>query len=121
MAGCTDEEMHGWRDGLKKDYPDITWLDPCDRSYKQQQWRKLVDDDIADIEAADFVLCYYWKTGSGSAIELAYSRYVSHTPTVVVIPEFKTVSPWIRAHSDYLVESFDHAMKIILSTEDRKF
>lgn len=121
MAGCTDEEMYGWRNDLKKNYPNITWLDPCVRSYNHQQWRKLVDDDIADIEAADYILAYYWKTGSGSAMELAYNHYVARKPSVVVVPEFKVVSPWVRYHADYLVETFDHAMKIILSTEDRKF
>lgn len=121
MAGCSDEEMHGWREDLKKNYPDITWLDPCDRNYVHQQWRKLVDDDIQDINNADYVLAYYWKTGSGSAMELAYNHYVARKPSVVVVPEFKVVSPWVRYHADYLVETFDHAMKIILSTEDRKF
>lgn len=121
MAGCTDEEMHGWREQLKKDYPDINWLDPCERSYVHQQWRRLVDDDIADINAADYVLAYYWKTGSGSAMELAYNFYVARKPSVVVVPEFKVVSPWVRYHADYLVENFEHAMKIILNQDDRKF
>lgn len=121
MAGCTEEEMHGWRDKLKKDYPDITWLDPCDRAYVHQQWRKLVDDDIQDINNADYILAYYWKTGSGSAMELAYNHYVARKPSVVVVPEFKVVSPWVRYHADYLVENFDHAMKIILNADDSKF
>lgn len=121
MAGCSDEEMHGWREDLKKNYPDVQWLDPCDREYVHQQWRKLVDDDIQDINNADYILAYYWKTGSGSAMELAYNHYVARKPSVVVVPEFKVVSPWVRYHADYLVETFDHAMKIILSTEDRKF
>src|SRR5687768_15745584 len=72
MAGCTDEEMYGWRNELKKDYPLVTWLDPCDRTYKMQQWRQLVNDDISDIDNADYVLAYYWKTGTGSAMELSY-------------------------------------------------
>lgn len=117
MAGCTDEEMHGWREQLKKDYPEVNWLDPCNRSYKLQQFRKLVDDDIADIAAADYILAYYWKTGSGSAMELAYNYYVARKPSVVVVPEFKVVSPWVRYHADYLVETFEHAMKIILNEE----
>lgn len=121
MAGCSLEEMTGWRNQLKKDYPDIEWLDPCDREYASQQWRKLVDDDKADVDHADYILAYYWKTGSGSAMELAYNHYVARKPSVVVVPEFKVVSPWVRYHADYLVESFEHAMKIILNPDDRKF
>lgn len=122
MAGCSEDEMSGWRNQLKKDYPDIEWLDPCDRNYVHQQWRKLVDDDIADIQAADYILAYYWKTGSGSAMELAYNHYVARKPSVVVVPEFKVVSPWVRYHADYLVETFEHAMKIILNQDnERKF
>lgn len=121
MAACTDDEMHGWREQLKKDYPNITWLDPCDRSYKQQQWRRLVDDDIADIDNSDYVLSYYWKTGTGSAMELSYNFYVAKKPSIVVVPGFKAVSPWLRYHADYLVDSFDHAMKIILNDSQDKF
>lgn len=121
MAACTDEEMHGWRENLKKEYPNVTWLDPCDRSYKQQQWRRLVDDDIADIDAADYVLAYYWKTGTGSAMELSYNFYVAKKPSIVVVPGFKAVSPWLRYHADYLVDTFDHAMKIILNNSEEKF
>lgn len=121
MAGCTDDEMHGWREQLKKEYPNVTWLDPCDRSYKQQQWRRLVDDDIADIDTADYVLAYYWKTGTGSAMELSYNFYVAKKPSIVVVPGFKAVSPWLRYHADYLVDTFDHAMKIILNDSQEKF
>lgn len=113
MADCTDEEMRKWRNKLKLDYSDIIWLDPCDRSYQIQQWRQLVDEDIADINASDFLLAYYWKTGTGSAMEISYNYYVAKKPSIVVVPDFKRVSPWLRYHADYLVEDFDHAMKII--------
>lgn len=121
MAGCTDEEMHGWRDALKKDFPQVTWLDPCDREYKQQQWRRLVEDDIADIDSADYILAYYWKTGTGSAMELSYNYHVAKKPAIVVVPGFKQVSPWLRYHADYLVDNFDHALKIILNKDEGKF
>lgn len=113
MQDCTPEEMHGWREDLKGKYPEIIFLDPCDRGYKPQQWRQLVEGDIADIDASDFVLAYYWKAGTGSAMELAYSHYHAKIPTVVVVPDFKTVSPWVRYHADFLVEDFDQAIKII--------
>jgi len=115
MDGCTVEEMTGWREALKKEYRDIRWLDPCRRTYKPQQWRQLVEEDIADIDQSDFVICYYWKAGTGSAMELAYSHYEAKVPTIVVVPDFKKVSPWTRYHADYLVESFDDAMKIALA------
>lgn len=113
MADCTPEEMTDWREALKVDFSEIKWLDPCARSYKPQQWRQLVEDDIADIDASDFVLAYYWKAGTGTSMELAYAHYIAKIPTIVVVPDFKSVSPWVRYHADYLVESFEHAMKII--------
>jgi nucleoside 2-deoxyribosyltransferase len=112
MAGCSLEEMTDWRNQLKKDYPDIKWLDPCERSYVPQQWRELVEADMKDIDNADLVLCYMWKPGIGSSMELTYAR-AQKTPTIVVVPDFKYVSPWVRYYADYLVENFDHAMKII--------
>jgi hypothetical protein len=113
MANCSYEEMSDWREELKKEYPEIRWLDPCRRSYRPQQWRQLVDDDIHDIDSSDFVLAYYWKPGTGSAMELAYTHYQAKKPSIVVVDDFKTVSPWVRFHASYLVEDFEQAIKII--------
>ena len=113
MDHCTFEEMTDWRDELKDKHPEINWRDPCDRSYRPQQWRRLVEDDITDIDGSDFVLAYYWKPGTGSAMELAYAHYSAKIPTIVVVPDFKTVSPWTRYHADYLVEDFEQAVKIM--------
>lgn len=120
IANCSSQEIHGWREALKESHHEINWLDPCSRSYKRQQWRQLVEDDIADINASDFVLAYYWKPGTGTSMELAYAHYVAKIPTIVVVPDFKNVSPWVRFHADYLVESFEHAIKLIKQTEARR-
>lgn len=112
MAGCSEEEKRGWRDDIKKLYPEYTYLDPCDRSYTPVQWKQLIKDDIQDIINADVVLTYMWKPGIGSSMELVEARY-RNTPTVVVVPDFKSISPWVRQYADFLVESFDQAFKII--------
>jgi nucleoside 2-deoxyribosyltransferase len=112
MAGCTIEEMRGWRDELKKDFPEINWIDPCDRSYGPQQWRQLVEDDISDIKKSDFMLVNFWKSGVGTSMEMVVARQ-QLIPVITVTPDFKMTSPWVRYFSDYLVEDFDHAIKII--------
>lgn len=115
MAGCTLQEMTGWREELKKTWTDLQFRDPCDREYKPQQWRQLVEDDIEDIKASDVGLWYMWKPGVGSSMEMVYAR-TQQIPIIVVVPDFKYVSPWIRYYSDFLVEDFDHAYKIIKQT-----
>ena len=112
MAGCSLEEMTGWREQLKKEWTEFNFRDPCDREYTPQKWRQLVDDDIADIDASDYILCYMWKAGIGSSMELVEARY-RNKPTIVVVPDFKYVSPWIRAYADFLVQDFEHAYKIV--------
>lgn len=112
MASCSEEEMKGWRENVKKLYPDYTYLDPCDRSYTPVQWKKLVRDDIQDIITADVVLTHMWKPGIGSSMELVEARY-RNTPTVVVVSSFKHISPWVREYSDFLVTDFEEAFKII--------
>lgn len=106
--------MTGWREQLKKDHPDLEWIDPCDRSieYTPQQWRRLVEDDINDIKQSQYMIVNYWKTGAGTSMEMVVARQL-FTPVVTVVPDFKTTSPWVRYYSDFLVESFEHAMKII--------
>jgi len=112
MAGCTEQEMRGWRNAVKDDLPEYKFLDPCDRKYTPQQWYELVEDDIQDIEDSDLVLCHMWKNGIGSSMELVESRY-RRKPTVVVIPDYKNVSPWVRRYSSFLVQDFETAYKII--------
>lgn len=112
MAGCTIEEMTGWREALKSDFTEIQWIDPCNRSYNPQQWRQLVEDDISDIKKSDFMLVNFWKTGVGTSMEMVVARQL-FTPTITVTPDFKTTSPWVRYYSDFLVETFEEAIKII--------
>lgn len=112
MAGCSEDEMRGWREELKAKWSEFSFLDPCVRAYNPVQWKQLVKDDIQDIIDADVVLTYMWKPGIGSSMELVEARY-RNTPTLVIVPDFKHVSPWIREYADFLVEDFDQAYKII--------
>ena len=113
MAGTSEEEKVGWRNELKEKWvDDFFFLDPCDRYYSPLQWRDLVKADTMDIHQADVVLCHMWKPGIGSAMELVVARH-NDTPTLVVVPTFKQVSPWVREYADFLVSDFDQAYKIL--------
>lgn len=112
MDGLTEEEMRGWRNDFKARDDTIRWLDPCSRSYMPQQWRELVEDDLADVFAADFIVARMTVPGIGTAMELVNARQAK-IPVITVVPEFRNVSPWLRYYSDYLVEDFDQAWKIL--------
>lgn len=114
MDGLTTEEMTGWRNDFKARCIDgsITWLDPCTRNYSPREWRRLVEDDLADVRAADCIVARMTAPGIGTAMELVNARYAG-IPVITVVPDFKKVSPWLRYFSDYVVEDFDHAYKIL--------
>lgn len=120
IDACTYDEIHGWRDMLKKDYPDIDWVDPSTRSYdNQKDWQRLVDDDLEDIASSDALLAYFWKNGSGTSMELVYAFEIYRLPVVVVVPHLDQVGPWVQYHSDHIVDNFQHAYDLLSNYPER--
>lgn len=115
IDACTDEQVHDWRDNLKKSYPEINWLDPTIRSYESpcQSWRELVDADLKDIGNSDALLAYCWQRSSGTSMELVHAQFILHIPVFVVVDDLSAVGPWIQYHADYVTDSFEDAVKCI--------
>ena len=124
MAGCTSEEMHGWRNKAKRlfssvevgkgvPYPEC--LDPTERDYSQEDvkecYREIVVLDKRDIRCSD-VLLVNWMPGksmTGTAMEIQYAHSVDK-PIVVVLPEGAPVSPWVLYHATKIVKTLDEGV-----------
>lgn len=113
IAGCTDEEMNGWRTLVKKAAPQHKYFDPCQRDFRHEAGGKeklIVELDKAEIDASDIVIAHCKKIGSGTMTEIIYAwgqgkRVIS----VVGSP----VSPWIRYHSFAVVQTEQEALTVI--------
>lgn len=111
MDGCSYEEVHGWRDSLKKNYDDIQWLDPSDRFYQNpfEDWKVLVEEDLGDIQKAHALLAYIWRPSAGTSMELVVAHSIMRIPVVVMVDDLTTVGPWVKYHADYVVDDFEEA------------
>lgn len=124
IAGCTDAENFDWRNTVKLALADkFKFLDPTSRDYRGydrhtgaglMQWedcKKLVEDDIADINNCDVFLAYAWKTSTGTSMEFVHARQIGKFVVSVCPNEY--VSPWIQFHSDYFLRSLDQAIRFL--------
>lgn len=101
INGCTDDEAHGWRQGLMEMLPAFQFLDPMRRDYRgkeDESVNEIVAGDIADIDACDIFLAYCWQVSWGTAMEIFYACRSGKT-VVLVVPEGARISPWLRYHS----------------------
>lgn len=122
IAGCTDEENHGWRNVVKEALgTEVIFLDPTDRDYRgydrftgaglmqEEDCTKLVEDDIADIKNCDVVLANAWKTSTGTSMEFVYANLILNKKVIAVCPG-PYISPWIQYHSDWVVKNVNEAI-----------
>lgn len=122
MAGCTDEEMHGWRNRVKKLYGGPC-LDPTDRDYRKVELtmdivKKIVEDDKKDIRNSDIILVYYESPSVGTSMEIAYAYELEsvgngYKHIVVINENEERLSPWLIYHSDYIFTDMEKAINFI--------
>ena len=132
IANLSDEQMMGWRNEVKKHYglrhngyptwlsttpgrPEIRAIDPTRHDYRGMEIpleRALIltKQDKYDIMESDIVLAFAPHPSWGTAMEIIYAY--EHDRWVVTVCE-DDPSPWLLAHSDFLVETFEEAYQKI--------
>lgn len=114
MAGCTDEECHGWRDEVKKYFP--CSLDPTRRDYRNKDvsklYREIVELDKMDIRNSDVLLVNYFKPSVGTSMEILYSSE-KEKPVIIWCNEDAILSPWLIYHSTTIVHTLDEVIEKI--------
>lgn len=121
MAGCSDEEMMGWRREATRLLGKDNILDPTVRDYRgiwetEVQLTFLVEADKNEIDQSDFVLAYCPQPSYGTVMEILYSWEQSKT-VVVVLPPGALNSPWLRYHSHIIFDSVAKACNYILNNQ----
>lgn len=109
INGCTDEEMHDWRDDLAYQLlernSNLVILTPTARDYRGKEAenvRIIVEGDKDDINASDVVIAYCPRPSVGTSMEVFYAwnqdKYIC-----ALVPYEAPVSPWLRYHSHIIL------------------
>jgi hypothetical protein len=138
INGLTDSGANDWRTEAKGLLPrGIGVLDPMSRDYRgkeDENVSEIVRGDLADIEACEAVIAYCPRPSWGTAMEIHYVAtvgrqivtrsggsdyepatvsYLGYRKTVAVVPRGAPVSPWLRYHTDAVVETVADAVETI--------
>ena len=73
-------------------------------------WNKVptfdfVQRDLDDADRCDIMVVYLPKLSAGACMELFYAKRKGKK--VIVVSEMECLSPWIVAHSDMIIKSFN--------------
>ncbi len=127
MDWCSEEEASGWRKAarLHLQVRGIVALDPMDRPTfnagscgKVDLLPSLVEDDKADIEAADVLLVNYSKVSAGTSMEILLA-WQKDKRVVIVAPEGLKLSPWVVYHSHKICHTMEDAYDDIVASNRR--
>lgn len=121
IDGVAKEDSHGWREQIKDALPDIDFLDPLRRDYKEKDtgdivWAdekfviELVENDKMDVRNSDVVLVYHDRPSVGTSMEILYA-FDRGIYVLTVGCTGKPLSPWITYHSTKIVNSLDEAIE----------
>lgn len=119
INGLSDAECRDWRE-VAKEFLTTDTLDPMRRDYRgreNESFRDIVQGDLDDIAASDFVLVNATKPSWGTAMEVVYAAQARKV--IVVFTGDAPRSPWLRYHSSFLCQTAEDAVKLInhLATE----
>jgi nucleoside 2-deoxyribosyltransferase len=109
----------GWREWLKNNRDEYTWIDPMDKydtmAEAEDEWTitDIVEDDLEMIDDSDAVLVHWDAVPTaGTPMEIFYSFHDAEVPVVVQTKLHESdVSPWIEYHATAIVETFDEAIE----------
>ena len=109
MEGCTDDEMHLWRNYFKLVFVDqIDFFDPTVRKININCFSdaEIVEQDKLDILNSDILLVNYTpkKSMIGSSMEVMYA-FEHNKPIFVLWGRKEEVSPWITFHATYIAKT----------------
>jgi nucleoside 2-deoxyribosyltransferase len=114
INGCTDQEATGWRESVKKHFPNET-IDPMKRDYRGEEdvaYREIVELDKRDVRAADIILVNYTKPSVGTSMEVHYA-WTLGKPIILWCAPYTNLSPWLHYHCTSIVISMDEVIKKI--------
>ena len=122
IAGLSDTECHDWRT-VATECLHTAVLNPMVRDCRKKEERIdptwLINADVIDIINSDFLLVKATKPSWGTAMELVYARFM-HKFVVAYVEDGSGSSPWLRFHTNVIVNSLEEAIEIINQQVDLK-
>lgn len=119
IANCEDEECIPWRNyatsvfcanGVGVENP----MDRDMRGVKDFDHHALVAGDKAAIDKCSHVIVHWTRIGCGSSMEVLYAW--EHKKRIVVVNLVEgPLSPWIRAHVDYVTDNLNDGINFVLN------
>jgi nucleoside 2-deoxyribosyltransferase len=117
INGKTDEECNGWRASAKHMLGgSFVVVDPMARDFRGKEdmnVEEIVKGDIADIDAADFILVRADLPSWGTAMEVRHAFVTGKK--IVAFTESDRISPWLRYHTHAIYESLQRACMAVLN------
>ena len=142
IAGCTTEDMHGWRNRIKSHmalhynntelvgfgkvdsilHPLFHYLDPTDRVYTFEEeedpniTKEIILNDKYYISQSDILVANMSMLKkykcTGSTMEIIYAYGLGKYVLTIVDPE-APISPWTRYHTTTIVRSEQEAIDVL--------
>lgn len=103
MKDCTQEEMTGWRNRLKKKFQDIVFWDPVAFEVKGWTDEQVVKNDLRYILKSNVVIANVWKFSVGTIMEICYAKMFG-VPVFVLAPE-GSKGHWLRHHATLILQT----------------
>jgi len=115
----THDEMAGWRNYVKSKLDDC--YDPVEREIDKHDVNGIVERDLIDIEASNFLIVNYdgESPSVGSSMEMFFASHnVSPSRLIITVTDCEEYSAFLTYHSDLILkkngfEGFDKATQII--------
>jgi nucleoside 2-deoxyribosyltransferase len=117
IIGCTDAECNDWRRHLTNVLQkyNIEVLDPMRRDYRGRRdecYTEIVEQDKADIDAADIVIVRYFRPSVGTSMEMLYA-WERKKLVILWADQGIPLSPWLTYHCHINVFSSTPLVRIL--------
>lgn len=142
INGLSDSDAIDWRTKAKELLPrEIAVLDPMARDYRgkeDENVEAIVKGDLEDIAECEAVIANCPRPSWGTAMEIHWTatkgrniveyrsghgeygedisgmRTIGYRKVVAIVPAGTPVSPWLRHHTDAVVETIEEAVNQVL-------
>ena len=114
IDNCSNEEKNDWRTYVKSQ--GIEYIDPMDTVRKYNltidDVEFIVQQDKKDIDSCGLILVNPWKISAGTMMEIMYA-YMMDKYIITVHSDIKSLSPWIKYHSNKIFKTVPEAVNYI--------
>ena len=117
INGCSDSEVHEWRNNAAVLLEGLNIKNPADRDYRGREMEpgiaaEIVSGDLADIESCDYMIAMCPRPSVGTSMEVFRYFRSNRGKVVVVVPE-GNVSPWLMHHCHVWCRTLRAACEIV--------